>query len=380
MSKKNRRINKRIKPKKEVDFSKTKERVSSLFMKSSAGLKTIFIAVSPIIICNFSKAKRYITECISSSYRYIRALKIEKKIIPFALLILAWLKKFSQTFFKVSRILFSKISSKKTYSGIKNHLKFNQNSDQETDQYSEYDNNEFDEEAMDEISKSDSEFKNNDLFSSMTASFDNNVRKISLKNTIEYFNPRTVRLEAPRRHFIHTSIISIFFIFLSIAVGAVASGADKGVELLNTGSDSVPEVDNSNYDFDNVEQTLTRDDNDSTISEKIIDDTTEEEITETVKKARPSNFHNPLYVFTNEPVKSHTAYPLANPPGIVVTIAGAPTPEESPVDMVGKDSRIKSIKRIHSKSGLRYIIWLKNPIKKIETSNEGNVISISPLK
>jgi hypothetical protein len=93
---------------------------------------------------------------------------------------------------------------------------------------------------------------------------------------------------------------------------------------------------------------------------------------------KSSKFYDPLYVFFDSEVESVTAYPLASPPGLVVDLKGTPEPTIEPDRFVGKDDRIRFIKRRVTPSGIRYIIGLTTPIKRIKTFKEGNVVMVFP--
>jgi hypothetical protein len=94
---------------------------------------------------------------------------------------------------------------------------------------------------------------------------------------------------------------------------------------------------------------------------------------------RPGNFYDPLYVFTDEPALGVVAYPMADPPGLVVNLDGLLEPLSDARDMVGADPRVRAVTRRTSPSGVRYVIGLSVPIKRIEILHEGNVVIISPV-
>jgi hypothetical protein len=95
---------------------------------------------------------------------------------------------------------------------------------------------------------------------------------------------------------------------------------------------------------------------------------------------RHPNFHDPVYVFTEGQVGKVTAYPLADPPGLVVNLDGAPEPTASPESMVGEDSRVRAIRRRVTDEGVRYVLGLTIPVKRIDVLHEGNVVIITPIK
>jgi hypothetical protein len=107
-------------------------------------------------------------------------------------------------------------------------------------------------------------------------------------------------------------------------------------------------------------------------------------ITKTVKSAekppRDARFHDPYYVFTEGPVDGVDAYPLADPPGIVVNLRGATLPSGSADELVGSDPRVRAVRRRATADGLRYILRVTTPIKRIEVTHEGNVVIVAPIR
>jgi hypothetical protein len=91
-------------------------------------------------------------------------------------------------------------------------------------------------------------------------------------------------------------------------------------------------------------------------------------------------FHDPIYIFTEDQVAKVSAYPLADPPGVVVNLDGAPEPTATPESMVGEDRRIRSIRRRVTGKGLRYVIGLEIKLRRIDVVHEGNVVIITPVK
>jgi hypothetical protein len=96
--------------------------------------------------------------------------------------------------------------------------------------------------------------------------------------------------------------------------------------------------------------------------------------------ARHPYFFDPIYVFTETPATAATAYPMADPPGVVVNLVGTLEPAGSPASMVGQDSRIRAVRRRATADGLRYVIGMTTPIERIEIEHEGNVVLIFPLR
>jgi hypothetical protein len=99
-----------------------------------------------------------------------------------------------------------------------------------------------------------------------------------------------------------------------------------------------------------------------------------------VAPARHPRFHDMYYVFTWVPPSRVTAYPLANPPGIVIDLEGVPEPEEPPVALVGEDDRIRSIRRRTTSQGLRYVIGIETPVSRVEVEHEGGVVIVTPVR
>lgn len=91
-------------------------------------------------------------------------------------------------------------------------------------------------------------------------------------------------------------------------------------------------------------------------------------------------FHDPIYVFTDEQgVQGAQVYPLADPPGIVVDLEGTPEPQGSPLESVGADGRVQSVRRRTTRQGVRYIIGLTTPVKRVRAVHEGSVVVVFPL-
>ncbi|MBW2276769.1 MAG: hypothetical protein JRF63_04710 [Deltaproteobacteria bacterium] len=98
------------------------------------------------------------------------------------------------------------------------------------------------------------------------------------------------------------------------------------------------------------------------------------------QSSRHPNFHDPFYVFIEGEVTDISAYPLAEPPGMVVNLDGAPEPTSTPESMVGKDPRVRAIRRRITNKGVRYVLGLTIPIKRIDVLHEGSVVIITPVK
>jgi hypothetical protein len=98
-----------------------------------------------------------------------------------------------------------------------------------------------------------------------------------------------------------------------------------------------------------------------------------------ISPASSAAFYNPFYVFTGTEAKGVSAYPLADPPGLVVDVHGVSESDRSPEQMVGDDDRVLGVRRIRTSKGLRYIIRLSQSIRRIKSHTEGNVITVSPI-
>jgi len=177
---------------------------------------------------------------------------------------------------------------------------------------------------------------------------------------LRQLDPRIVRMRDSRQNFRRTFIV--IFVFISLAIGAVALAATGGEEKIKSIDPAPPEI-QPNY------SNLLPD-----INKKISLPQADQ-----ITKNRTKNFHDPLYIFTNSPVKKVTAYPMADPPGIVVNLTGVLEPEESPDKMVGNDPRIRAVRRRVTDTGIRYILNLTSPIKRINLEHEGNVVIVAPV-
>jgi hypothetical protein len=164
-------------------------------------------------------------------------------------------------------------------------------------------------------------------------------------------DPRTVRLRDPGAG-LKRPVLVIVPVVAFLVLGAVAFGASGGASKKRPVDDGVVVV--------NVEHV-----------EPTIRDT---------PKTKPMNFHDPLYVFCDETSHKVSAYPLADPPGVVVNLDGVPEPEADARNMVGKDSRIRAVRRRVTSTGIRYVIRLDTPIKRIRIIHEGAVIIILPVR
>ncbi|HUT78607.1 MAG TPA: hypothetical protein VM285_13015 [Polyangia bacterium] len=95
---------------------------------------------------------------------------------------------------------------------------------------------------------------------------------------------------------------------------------------------------------------------------------------------RHPRFFDMFYVFTTVSPSRATAYPLANPPGIVIDLEGVPEPEEPAAALVGEDDRIRSVRRRVTDRGLRYIIGIDSQVARVEVEYEGEVVIVTPIR
>ena len=175
-------------------------------------------------------------------------------------------------------------------------------------------------------------------------------------------DPRVVRFKRPRRFPKWVMTVQIVVVVLAacvVATAAVLPGEDKRTV--------------SEDGFVEMEQAFTT--QVSEVKPTEIDDALPPREKSERKNSR---FYDPVYVFLESEVESVTAYPLASPPGIVIDLKGTPEPSIAPEEFVGKDSRIRAVRRRVTSSGIRYVIGLTTPIKRIETLKEGNVVMVFP--
>jgi hypothetical protein len=93
---------------------------------------------------------------------------------------------------------------------------------------------------------------------------------------------------------------------------------------------------------------------------------------------RHPRFFDPIHIFTGTVAPEVAAYPLADPPGLVVDVIGVPEPEEPVERCVAEDERIRTLRRRVTERGLRYVIGLEMPVQRIELIHEGGVVMVFP--
>jgi hypothetical protein len=101
--------------------------------------------------------------------------------------------------------------------------------------------------------------------------------------------------------------------------------------------------------------------------------------TEETDLPRHPRFFDPILVFTEAVPERASAYPLADPTGVVVDLKGVPEPLEPVTSAVGEDDRIRAVKRRVTGQGLRYVIRLSTPVKRVEIESEGRVVMVYPV-
>jgi len=175
-------------------------------------------------------------------------------------------------------------------------------------------------------------------------------------------DPRTVRLRDPPRR-------PRGSIAIAVAAGALAAGAAAiAAARAPAGPDETPPI-----SFQATE--------DRSAEESMPDPPAPRDPAAPLAiSARHPRFHHMFYVFTDLPPTRVTAYPLADPPGIVVDIEGVPEPEESPETLVGEDERIRSVRRRITPRGLRYVIGIRTPVTRLEVEHEGGVVIVTPVR
>ncbi len=177
-------------------------------------------------------------------------------------------------------------------------------------------------------------------------------------------DPRVVRLRDPRRYPRRLSaaiLLGIVLVLGAVSVAATRKGSKK--QILPEPLEPPPERPRKQI----ITKTMLvpPENPDPTIEGKRIE-------------TRHPRFFDPVYVFTDNPVERVSAYPLASPPGIVVDLIGATEPTGDASDFVGKDDRVRAVRRRNTAQGLRYIIGLTTAIRRIEIVYEGQVAMIFP--
>ncbi|MCP4678825.1 MAG: hypothetical protein GY854_25725 [Deltaproteobacteria bacterium] len=188
-----------------------------------------------------------------------------------------------------------------------------------------------------------------------------------LLSTIRELDPRIVRLRDPRRY--PPRLTAALVLGAILVIGAVSFGATRrgSKNQILPGPPPVPPPEKPKR------QAITK-----TLLVPPDDLETETENEEQVM--RHPRFFDPVYVFTESPAEQVAAYPLANPPGVVVDLTGTPEPEGEPARFVGEDGRIRAVRRRTTARGLRYIVGLTTPVRRIEVVHDGNVVMIFPTE
>jgi hypothetical protein len=178
------------------------------------------------------------------------------------------------------------------------------------------------------------------------------------------FDPRVVRLSDPKRY--SPRLIASLSLGAALVIGAVSLAAARRGSSRESAiqQDLIPEHPTRQMiaEAASVEPDLV-----NTVG------------TTGVDAKRHPRFYDPLYVFADEPVEGVSVYPLLNPPGIVVDLKGIAEPEGKASEFVGEDDRIRAVKRRATKQGLRYVIGIITPVKRVEIVHEGNVVMIFPV-
>ncbi|MBN2717341.1 MAG: hypothetical protein JXX14_15920 [Deltaproteobacteria bacterium] len=187
-----------------------------------------------------------------------------------------------------------------------------------------------------------------------------------LKAIRAFFDPSRVRIESVSGYLRHSHTLTVVYtggILFCVMMGAVVPVTFSG----GTADDGL--------DVTAIAATIQPDDGQSVGD----DNGPVKDRSSSVADASTADFYNPFYVFTQTGASEVNAYPLADPPGIVVDVPGMREPDAPAADMIGKDDRVVGVRRLVTSKGLRYIIRLNQSIKRIKSTTEGNVITVSPL-
>jgi len=197
------------------------------------------------------------------------------------------------------------------------------------------------------------------------------TRKLSIRARLLFrmlgrLDPRVVRLRDPSEHLRRRMVIVAAAVGLVLAATATfaATRGDGG----NTAT--IPEPTAKPVDISSDDPDLQSPSEPPPASIEPVE----------AKARRPANFYDPIYVFTDEPASRVGAYPMADPPGLVVNVEGIPEPVGDAPSMVGEDDRVRSVRRRSTPSGVRYVIGLTFAVRRIEIIHDGNVVIIAPIK
>ena len=199
------------------------------------------------------------------------------------------------------------------------------------------------------------------------AHFLKNEKGSRLKTIARFFNPARVRMEAVAEYRRHTGVIT----------GLMVGGTVLGILLSVIATIAVFGGNDDNDATADAIGALAENDVHPGIGAGVGESDPLAKGNETT--AAQADFYNPFYVFTNTGAKAVSAYPLADPPGIVVDVHGVRKSDASPEEMVGKDDRVVGVRRLVTSKGLRYIIRTSQSIKRIKSQMDGNIITVSPL-
>ncbi len=188
-----------------------------------------------------------------------------------------------------------------------------------------------------------------------------------LFSAIRALDPRIVRLRDPRRY--PPRLTGALVLGAILVVGAVAFGATRrgSKNQILPGPPLEPPLEKPKRQA--ITKTLL-----------VPPDAQEAEIETEKEIARHPRFFDPVYIFTENPVEQVAAYPLASPPGVVVDLMETPEPEGVPSQFVGEDDRVRAVRRRTTARGLRYIVGLTTPVRRIEVVHDGNVVMIFPTE
>lgn len=177
-------------------------------------------------------------------------------------------------------------------------------------------------------------------------------------------DPRVVRLRDPRRY--SPRILAVFFLGAALVAGAVSLAATRG-----EAPPESPGKPSSTYELEKPRfETGTA--------------PAPPPAARSIRRApgaakKHPRFFDPFYVFSDEAIEGASAYPLLNPPGIVIDLKGLAEPEAGAEKLVGQDDRIRVVRRRATSQGLRYIIGIAQPVRRVEVICEGGVVMVFPI-
>ncbi|MCP4599747.1 MAG: hypothetical protein GY847_04275 [Proteobacteria bacterium] len=182
---------------------------------------------------------------------------------------------------------------------------------------------------------------------------------------VRRLDPRVVHLRDPRRF--PSQLTSAMLLGGALAIGAVSFAATNrgSKEAVIPGPPDPPQERPKR-------QIITK-------TDLVLPEIKQKKENKKLSTQKHPRFYEPIYVFTDEPVERVSAYPLANPPGVVVDLVGVPEPDGKATQFVGEDDRIRAVRRRTTTHGLRYVIGLTTSVRRINVIHEGQVVMVFPV-